>query len=104
VWWPVGVQILYQVAESDGFAGAFVDSIIYGHRHLGEEYRGAISWKNLPGAVSFLATLDLASSDFLQGRAVPHAESCKDAGEIVGAPTVTQYERDRDGLWVMADL
>src|SRR5687768_16110335 len=35
---------------------------------------------------------------------VRHAKSFEDAGEIVGAPAVTQYERSRDGLWVLAYL
>ena len=56
MWWPVRVQILYRAAESDGFRGAFADSMIYGHWDLGVEGRAAISWKNLLAFVSFLAT------------------------------------------------
>jgi hypothetical protein len=104
VWWPVGVQNLYRSAGSDGFVVAFADSIIYGHRHLGEEGRLAIHWKNLPTSVSFLATGELGQLGFRRGPSGRHAESCKDAGEIVGAPTVTQYERQRDGLWVLPYL
>ena len=93
------VQIAYRPAESDGFAGAFADSIVYGHRALGKEGRAAISWKNLLASVSFLATGDLDQRGF---PSVRHAESFKDAGEIVGAPAVTQDERNRDRLRVVA--
>ena len=58
---------LVPVAESDGFAGALVDSRSYGHRHSARSVEGAISRKKLPSSVSFLATLDLASLDLLQG-------------------------------------
>ena len=40
----------------------------------------------------------------MHGRSVGQAESFEDAGEIVGEPAVTQYERSRDGLWVLAYL
>ena len=95
------LQIVYRPAASDGFAGAFAESIIYGHRDLGEHDRAAISWKNLLASVSFLATGDSGQRGF---PSVRHAESFEDAGEIVGAPAVTQYERSRDGLWVLAHL
>ena len=52
------LQIVYRPAASDGFAGAFAESIIYGHRDLGGQDRAAISWKNLLASVSFLATGD----------------------------------------------
>ena len=80
MWWPVGVQILYQVAESDGLAGAFAVSMIYGHRKLEEEGRVAIGWKNLPSPVSFLATGELGQLGFRRGPSGRHAESCEDAG------------------------
>jgi hypothetical protein len=35
---------------------------------------------------------------------VRHAKSFEDACEIVGAPTMAQYERSRDGPWVLAYL
>jgi hypothetical protein len=35
-------------------------------------------------------------------RSIRHAESFKDEGEVVGAPAVTQDERHRDRLWVLA--
>ena len=101
---PSACRSCTRPAESDGFAGAFADSIIYGHRDLGEEGRAAISWKNLLASVSFLATGDLGQLGFPSGTSVRHAESFEDAGEIVGAPAVTQYERNRDGLWVLAHL
>jgi hypothetical protein len=50
------LQIVYRPAASDGLAGAFADSIIYGHRDLGDEGRAAIIWKNLLASVSFSAT------------------------------------------------
>ena len=96
------LQIVYRPAASDGFAGAFADSIIYGHRDLGDEGRAAISWKNLLASVSFSATGASGELGFLHGRSVGQAESFEDAGEIVGAPAMTQYERSRDGLWVLA--
>ena len=94
------MQIVYRPAESDGFAGAFADSIIYGRRDLGEQDRAAISWKNLLASVSFLAT-GAGQRGF---PSVRHAKSFEDACEIVGAPAMTQYERSRDGLWVLAYL
>jgi len=54
----LSMQIVCRPAESDGFAGAFADSITYEHRDLREEGRAAISWKNLLASVSFLATGD----------------------------------------------
>ena len=59
------LQIVYRPAASDGFAGAFADSIIYGRRDLGEQDRAAISWKNLLASVSFSATGAWANLDFL---------------------------------------
>ena len=93
------LQIVYRPAAPDGFAGAFADSIIYGHRDLGDEGRAAISWKNLLASVSFSAT---GASGQLGFPSVRHAESFEDAGKIVGTPAVTQYERSRDGLRVLA--
>lgn len=90
MWWPVGVQILYQIRESDGFPGVFADSTIYGHRHLGEEFRAAMGRKNLLASVSFLATGELGQLGFRRGSSGRYAESCEDAGEVVGAPAVTQ--------------
>jgi hypothetical protein len=52
------LQIVYRPAAPDGFAGAFAESVIYGHRALGGHDRAAISWKNLLASVSFLATGD----------------------------------------------
>ena len=92
------MQIVCRPAESDGSAGAFADSITYGHWDLREEGRAATSWKNLLASVSFLATGERGFPS------VRHAKSFEDAGEIVGAPAVTQYERSRDGLWVLAYL
>ena len=92
------MQIVCRSAESDGFAGAFADSIIYGHRDLREEGRAAASWKNLLASVSFLATGERGFPS------VRHAESFEDAGEIIGAPAMTQYERSRYGPWVLAYL
>ena len=93
------LQIVYRPAASDGFARAFADSIIYGHRDLGDEGPAAISWKNLLASVSFSATGASGQGGF---PSVRHAESFEDAGKIVGTPAVTQYERSRDGLWVLA--
>ena len=92
------MQIVYRSIESDGFAGAFADSIIYGRRDLGDQDRAAISWKNLLASVSFLATGGPTWTS-----SVRHAESFEDACEIVGAPAMTQYERSRDGPWVLAN-
>ena len=93
MWWPVGVQILYQVAESDGFAGAFADSIIYGHRHLGEECRARDRLEKFTCFRVVFGDGRLGQLGFPQDDPFRHAESCEDAGEIVGAPAVTQYER-----------
>ena len=62
------LQIVYRPAASDGFAGAFADSIIYGHRDLGEQDRAAISWKNLLASVSFSATGASGQLGFPHGR------------------------------------
>jgi hypothetical protein len=83
----------------DGFAGAIADSVIYGRRDLGDQDRAAISGKNLLASVSFLAT---GSQRGLPS--VRHAKSLEDACEIVGAPAMTQYERSRDGPWVLTYL
>jgi hypothetical protein len=58
--------------------------------------------KNLLASVSFLATGELGQLGFPRGPSSRYAESCEDAGEIVGSPAVTQYEGTRDGLWVLA--
>ena len=68
------LQIVYRRAASDGFGGAFADSIVYGHRELRDEGRAAISWKNLLASVSFLATGERGFPS------VRHAESFEDAG------------------------
>jgi HD-like signal output (HDOD) protein len=46
----------------------------------------------------------LSELGFLQRSSGRHAESFEDAGEIVGAPAVTQYERNRHRLRILADL
>ena len=98
------LQIVYRPAASDGFAGAFAESIIYGHRDLGEQGRAAISWKNLLASVSFSATGASGQRGFPPRTSVRQAESFEDAGEIVGAPAVTQYERNRHRLRILAHL
>ena len=97
------LQIVYRPAASDGFAGAFADSIIYGHRDLGD---AGSSRDQLEKFTRFRVVFGdgRLGPTWISWTSVRHAESFEDAGEIVGAPAVTQYERNRDGLWVLAHL
>src|SRR4029079_13619196 len=79
--------------------GAVADSAIYGQPEFGDRDRAAITWKKLLASVSFLATG--GQRGFPSCR---QSNSFKDACEIVGAPAMTQYERSRDGPWVLAYL
>ena len=93
-WWSV--QIAYRPAKSDTLAEAFTDSTIYGHWTCREQDQTAISWKNL------LASMSVSATGGQRGfPSVRHAKSFEDACEIVGAPAMTQYERSRDGSWVL---